>query len=154
MRPAFRIFFEHLTQLREQMDTQIVDALEPTWTPPDWSSYVEVNRARVEGRAPDISTDRLHVHHRTMLRALTLQHRRRALEEVSPIITAAAAVLPASDPQLQSTVRRFGSTWKAPAAAQLPRDEKTPDGADLSAEPENKNDEKEPDSDFAQPWTK
>ena len=154
MRPAFRIFFEHLTQLRDQMDTQIVDALEPTWTPPDWSSYVEVNRARVEGRAPDISTDRLHVHHRTMLRALTLQHRRRALEEVSPIITAAAAVLPASDPQLQSTVRRFGSTWKAPAAAQLPRDEKTPDGADLSAEPENKNDEKEPDSDFAQPWTK
>jgi hypothetical protein len=157
MRPAFRIFFEHLTQLRDQMDTQIVDALDPTWTPPDWSSYVEVNRARVEGRAPDISTDRLHVHHRTMLRALTLQHRRRAPEEVSPIITAAAAVLPASDPQLQSTVRRFGSTWKAPAApaaAPPPSDEKAPGGAPLSAEPENQNDAKEPDSDFAQPWTK
>ena len=157
MRPAFRIFFEHLTQLRDQMDTQIVDALEPTWTPPDWDSYVEINRARVEGRAPEISTDKLHVHHRTMLRALTLQHRRRAPEEVSPIITAAAAILPASDPQLQSTVRRFGSTWKAPAvpaATPPPGDEKAPDGATVSVEPANQDDKTEPSSDFDQPWTK
>jgi hypothetical protein len=157
MRPAFRIFFEHLTQLREQMETQVVDALEPTWTPPDWGAYVEVNRARVEGREPEISTEKLHVHHRTLLRALTLTHRRRAPEEVSPIITAAAAVLPASDPQLQSTVRRFGSTWKAPAtaaAAPPPSADKAPADVATSAVPENKDEDKDTDSDFDQPWTK
>jgi hypothetical protein len=154
MRPAFRIFFEHLTQLRGQMETHVVDALEPTWTPPDWRSYVEVNRAGVEGRDPRISTDKLHVHHRTILRALTLQHRRRAPEEVSAIITAAAAVLPASDPQLQSTVRRFGSLWKAPAAPAAPpppNGENAPRDAEPSAKPDDRN---ERDNEFDRPWTK
>jgi hypothetical protein len=118
---------------------------------------VEVNRARVEGREPEISTEKLHVHHRTLLRALTLTHRRRAPEEVSPIITAAAAVLPASDPQLQSTVRRFGSTWKAPAtaaAAPPPSADKAPADVATSAVPENKDEDKDTDSEFDQPWTK
>jgi hypothetical protein len=154
MRPAFRIFFEHLTQLRDHMETLVVDALEPTWTPPDWHSYVEVNRARVEGRNPEIPLDKVHVHHRTMLRALTLPHRRRAPEEVSAIITEAAAVLPASDPQLQSTVRRFGSLWKAPVTSLAP-----PPPADEGSQRNDEShvgpvDRKEPDIDFGQAWIK
>ncbi len=153
MRPAFRIFFEHLTQLRSQMETHVVDALELTWMPPDWHSYIEVNRAHVEGRDPRISTEELHVYHRTMLRALTLPHRRRVPEELSMIITTAAAILPASDPQLQSTVRRFGSLWKAPAAPVAPPTP-TDESAPRDAEPSVKPDRTEPDSDFAQPWSK
>jgi hypothetical protein len=69
------------------------------------------------------------------------------------IITTAAAILPASDPQLQSTVRRFGSLWKAPAAPVAPPTP-TDESAPRDAEPSVKPDRTEPDSDFAQPWSK
>ena len=116
MRPAFRIFLEHLTQLREQMEAHIVDALEPNWKAPDWEAYVEVNRASAEMRAPDVSTDRVHNYHRAMLRALVLPHRRSVPGQAAAIINAAAASLHPEDSLLQSAIRRHRSTLAKPAA--------------------------------------
>jgi hypothetical protein len=112
MRPAFRIFLEHLTQLQIAMEAKVVDALEPTFTAPEWETYIEANRARVEQRPPRLSDDKLQVFHRTMLRALLLPHRRNANQEAIVIIEAASRGLPPSDPQLQSTLRRFASIWR------------------------------------------
>ncbi len=113
MRPAFRIFLEHLGQLRIAMEAQVVDALEPTFTAPDWEAYIEANRARVEQRPPRLPDDKLQVYHRTMLRALIQPHRRNASQEVLGILEKAQRALPATDPQLQSAMRRFASVWKA-----------------------------------------
>lgn len=113
MRPAFRIFFEHLEQLRVAMEAQVVDALEPTFIAPDWEAYIEANRARVEQRPPRLPDDKLQVYHRTMLRALIQPHRRNANQEVLSIMEAARRALPPNDPQLQSALRRFASVWKA-----------------------------------------
>jgi hypothetical protein len=161
MRPAFRIFFEHLTQLRAQLESNIVDALEPTWIVPDWNTYIEVNRAIVESREPAVDLERLQIHHRTMLRALDLPHRRRANEQASAIITAAAAVLPASDPQLRTTVRRHGSAWKAPATAQAPaappqqeKQEVAPAPAPDASPKTDSNTPETPDNDFDRLWSK
>ena len=117
MRPAFRIFLEHLTQLQGAMEAQVVDALEPTFNAPDWDVYIEANRARLEERPPQLSDDKLQVHNRTMLRALILPHRRNANTEAIAIIEAASRGLPASDPQLQSALRRFASLWKSQISA-------------------------------------
>jgi hypothetical protein len=119
-RPAFRIFFEHLQQLSEGFEAHVVDALEPTWTTGDWESYIEINRAIAQGRPAKVSTEKLHVYHRTLLRALTLPHRRRAGAEVAAILSAAVEVLPPEDPQLRTTLRRFASAWKGPAVNQPP----------------------------------
>jgi hypothetical protein len=113
MRPAFRIFLEHLAQLQAQMEAQVVDALEPTFVAPEWSAYIEANLARVEQRPPRLPDDKLQVFHRTMLRALIQPHRRNANREVLGIIEAAKRALPPNDPQLQSALRRFASVWKA-----------------------------------------
>jgi hypothetical protein len=115
MRPAFRIFLEHLTQLRMEMEAHVVDALEPNWKAPDWEAYVEVNRARVEQRAPTLSADRLQLHYHAMLRALVLPHRRNVPEQAMPIITGASEVLSPGDSLLRSAVRRHSSAWKTPA---------------------------------------
>jgi hypothetical protein len=128
MRPAFRIFLEHLTELRMQMEAHIVDALEPKWKAPDWDAYVEVNRARAEQRAPELSSDHLQMHYRAMLRALVLPHRRNVPEQAMPIITSAAEVLHPSDSLLQSAVRRHSAAWKAPA----PSAPTEPSGADAA----------------------
>jgi len=117
MRPAFRIFLEHLTQLREQMEAHMVDALEPNWKAPDWDAYVEVNRANAENRAPDLSTDRQHNYHRTMLRTLVLPHRKSVPGQAAAIINAAAESLHAEDSLLQSAIRRHRSTMAPPAPA-------------------------------------
>lgn len=106
MRPAFRIFLEHLTQLRIEMEAHVVDALEPNWKAPDWDAYVEVNRARVEQRAPALSIDRVHMHHRAMLRALILPHRRNVPGQAAAIVNAAAEALHPEDTLLQSAIRR------------------------------------------------
>jgi hypothetical protein len=106
MRPAFRIFLEHLTQLRVEMEAHVVDALEPNWKAPDWDAYVEVNRARALQRAPELSIDRLHMHHRAMLRALVLPHRRNVPGQAAAIIDAAAGALHPEDSLLQSAIRR------------------------------------------------
>jgi hypothetical protein len=113
MRPAFRIFLEHLTQLRVEMEAHVVDALEPNWKSPDWDAYVEVNRARAEQRRPELSSDRLHMHHRSMLRALVLPHRRTVPEHALPIIHAAAEALHPEDSLLQSAIRRHSSVRKS-----------------------------------------
>jgi len=117
MRPAFRIFLEHLTQLREQMEAHMVDALEPNWKAPDWDAYVEVNRANAENRAPDLSTDRQHNYHRTMLRTLVLPHRKSVPGQAAAIINAAAESLHAEDSLLQSAIRRHRPTMATPAPA-------------------------------------
>jgi hypothetical protein len=117
MRPAFRIFLEHLTQLRMEMEAHIVDALEPNWAAPDWESYVEVNRARVEQRAPELTSDRLRLYYHAMLRALVLPHRRNVPQQAMPIITGASAALTPGDTLLRSAVRRHSSAWKVPSAS-------------------------------------
>jgi len=111
MRPAFRIFLEHLVQLREAMEAHVVDALEPSWNTPDWGAYVEVNRAMAEQRTADLPSDRLIVHHRTMLHALLKPHRKNVPAQAIPIIQAAAQVLPATDAQLRSAMRRHAMAW-------------------------------------------
>ena len=116
MRPAFRIFLEHLTQLRMEMEAYVVDALEPNWKAPSWEAYVEVNRACVEQRAPVLSADTLQVHYHAMLRALILPHRRNVPEQAMPIITGASEVLPPGDTLLHSAIRRHSSAWQAPAS--------------------------------------
>ena len=126
MRPAFRIFLEHLTQLRLQMEAHVVDALEPNWKAPDWDAYVEVNRARALQQAPVLSIDRLHMHHRAMLRALVLPHRRNVPEQAAAIIEAAAGALHAEDSLLQSAIRRHRSTRPAQAP-------ETPEGSPAKA---------------------
>jgi hypothetical protein len=128
MRPAFRIFLEHLTQLRLAMDAHAVDALEPSWNTPDWNAYVEVNRARAEERTPDLPAEKLLLHHRTMLRALLKPHRRNLPEQAGPIINAAAQVLPPDDSQLKSAKRRHASAWEKPA------EEPVPASAELAAD--------------------
>jgi hypothetical protein len=122
MRPAFRIFLEHLTQLRDQMETHMVDALEPNWKAPDWDAYVEINRARAEQRAPELSIDRRHNYHRAMLRALVLPHRRNVPAQAAAIINAAAESLHPEDSLLQSAIRRHRSAMpsQAPAEKQDP----------------------------------
>lgn len=115
MRPAFRIFLEHLTQLRVEMEAHVVDALEPNWKAPDWDAYVEVNRARALQRAPELSIDRLHMHHRAMLRALVLPHRRNVPEQAASIIDAAAGALHPEDSLLQSAIRRHRPAPPVPA---------------------------------------
>lgn len=117
MRPAFRIFLEHLTQLRDQMETHMVDALEPNWKAPDWDAYVEINRARAEQRAPELSIDRQHNYHRAMLRALVLPHRRNVPGQAAAIINAAAESLHPEDSLLQSAIRRHRSATPAQAPA-------------------------------------
>lgn len=161
MRPAFRIFFEHLTELRAQLEANIVDALEPTWIVPDWNTYIEVNRAIVEGREPAVDLERLQIHHRTMLRALDLPHRRRANEQASAVITAASAVLPPSDPQLRTTVRRHGSSWKSPAPAQpaappppQPQPEQENAPAPAPQQESTSSTSETPDNDFDRLWSK
>jgi len=106
MRPAFRIFLEHLGQLRLQMEAHVVDALEQDWKAPDWDVYVEVNRARAEERAPNVPRDKLQTHYRAMLRALVLPYRRNVPQQALPIIDEAAQVLPPDDNLLQSARRR------------------------------------------------
>jgi hypothetical protein len=118
MRPAFRIFLEHLTQLRMEMEAHIVDALEPNWTAPDWESYVEVHRARVEQRAPELTSDRLRLYYHAMLRALVLPHRRNVPQQAMPIITGASEALTPGDTLLRSAVRRHSSAWKVPSPSQ------------------------------------
>jgi hypothetical protein len=106
MRPAFRIFLEHLAQLRLQMEAHVVDALEQDWKAPDWDVYVEVNRARAEQRPPNLSRDQLQMHYRAMLRALVLPYRRNVPQQALPIIEDAAQVLSPDDNLLQSARRR------------------------------------------------
>jgi hypothetical protein len=159
MRPAFRIFLEHLDQLQVAMEAQVVDALEPTFTAPDWDVYIEANRARVEQRPPRLSDDKLQVHHRTMLRALIQPHRRNANQEVLGIIEAARRALPPNDPQLSSTLRRFASVWKAAhPPVQAPADsqpsEATPDTAEPTSPTAAPETAPSPDSEFDSPWIK
>jgi hypothetical protein len=164
MRPAFRIFLEHLTQLQAAMEAQVVDALEPTFTAPDWDTYVEANRARVEQRPPRLSDDRLQVHHRTMLRALILPHRRNANQETIAIIDAAKRGLPTNDPQLQSALRRFASLLKAahqppppsPSEQQPPADGQGGPPHIPSAEGDNQaaTAAQPSESEFDSPWVK
>jgi hypothetical protein len=106
MRPAFRIFLEHLIELRAALDAHFVDALEPKWHPPSWPDYIEANRARAQGRPPALSADRLVSHHRSMLRALVLPHRKNVREQALAVIAAAAEVLPEEDNLLRSARRR------------------------------------------------
>lgn len=120
MRPAFRIFLEHLTELRAAMEAHFVDALEHTWSAPDWPTYIEVNRARVEQRKPTVSQDKLEQHHRAMLRALIKPHRRNVAAQALPIINAAAEILPADDGQLRSALRRHSGTWQKHGHASRP----------------------------------
>jgi hypothetical protein len=115
MRPAFRIFLEHLTQLRVEMEAHVVDALEPNWKAPDWDAYVEVNRACVEQRKPVLPIDSVHLHHRAMLRALVLPHRRNVPQYAAAVINAAAAALHPEDSLLQSAIRRHRSAQQSQA---------------------------------------
>ena len=172
MRPAFRIFMEHLTQLRVAMEAQVVDALEPTFIAPDWEIYIEANRATVEQRPPNLPDDKLQVHHRTMLRALVLPYRRNANKEAIAIIEAASRALPPNDPQLQSALRRFASLWKsrggqaeagasvaepveAPPSPPAPPQETPPEPAEPKTEPTGPEPEAAPaESEFDSPWTK
>ena len=127
MRPAFRIFLEHLAQLRLQMEAHVVDALEPDWKAPDWDVYVEVNRARAEQRPPSVSRDQLQTHYRGMLRALVLSYRRNVPQQALPIIDEAAQVLHPEDNLLQSARRRH----RAVTQEQQPG----PDAAEKAAQP-------------------
>jgi hypothetical protein len=175
MRPAFRIFLEHLTQLHAAMEVPVVDALEPTFNAPDWEIYIEANRARLEERPPALPEDKLHVHHRTMLRALILPHRRNANKEAVAIIDAASRVLPPTDPQLQSALRRFASLWKSQGGTvEAPTPETSPPAETAStatpavpvaeepptpAEPasdtaEPPSDSKSAENEFESPWLK
>jgi hypothetical protein len=131
MRPAIRIFLEHLTELRAAMDAHFVDALEPKWSAPDWGDYIEVNRARVEGRPPALSADKLETYHRAMLRALVQPHRRNVPSQATPVIAAAAAFLPADDGQLRSAIRRHSSEWQAKAEPEA----ESPHGPPATGEP-------------------
>jgi len=106
MRPAVRIFLEHLTELRAAMEASFVDALEPKWHPPSWPDYIEANRARAEGRPPRLTSDRLFAYHHAMLRALVLPHRKSVRDQAQLVIDAAAEVLPPDDSLLRSARRR------------------------------------------------
>ena len=183
MRPALRIFLEHLTELRAAMDAHFVDALEPKWSPPDWGDYVEVNRARLESRPPAIAAEKIAMHHRAMLRALVLPHRRNVPGQAVPVINAAAEALGAEDSLLRSAIRRHRAERRAEAE---PETESPPppvleqpvveqDAATLVAEPSSASPEPTsddaptptpesaapepepattPESEFEQTWTK
>ncbi len=145
MRPAIRIFLEHLTDLRSALDAAFVDALEPRWRPPDWGAYIEAHRARAEGRAPALDTERLVAHHRAMLKALVQPHRRNVPAQAEPVIAAAAEVLPATDGQLRSAIRRHrgsaarpepvADTGSADETLPLPEGPETEPPAPLEAPP-------------------
>jgi hypothetical protein len=137
MRPAFRIFLEHLVELRTALDAHFVDALEPKWHPPSWPDYIEANLARAQGRPPALSTDRLHSHHRSMLRALVLPHRKNVREQALAVIAAAAEVLPEDDSLLRSARRRHSERRPAHPLPEPPvgaTDELFPDEPPESAE--------------------
>ena len=136
MRPAFRIFLEHLTQLRVEMEAHVVDALEPNWKAPDWDAYVEVNRARALQRTPELSIDRLHMHHRAMLRALVLPHRRNVPEQAASIIDAAAGALHPEDSLLQSAIRRHRPAPPVPAPVPPESSSAAPSVADAAPAPQ------------------
>jgi len=160
MRPAFRIFLEHLDQLQVAMEARVVDALEPTFTAPDWDVYIEANRAKVEQRPPSLTDDKLQVFHRTMLRALIQPHRRNANQEVLGIMEAARRGLPPTDPQLQSALRRFASVWKAahppvePVAADKPLAAAEPAPPTPAAESAPPEPTPSAENEFASPWIK
>jgi hypothetical protein len=168
MRPAFRIFLEHLAQLQVAMEAQVVDALEPTFNAPDWEVYIEANRARVEQRPPRLPDEKLQIFHRTMLRALILPHRRNASQEAIKILEAASRALPPTDPQLQSALRRFASLWKTRAAAapieagqsttppapSIPGTAVTPPAVEPPSPPSPPSTPASPDSEFDSPWIK
>jgi hypothetical protein len=126
MRPAFRIFLEHLAQLRVQMEAHVVDALEQDWKAPDWDVYVEVNRARAEQRPPNVSQDKLQTHYRAMLRALVLPYRRNVPQQALPIIEEAAQALPADDNLLQSARRRHRAVTPEPQPRPAAAEEAAP----------------------------
>jgi hypothetical protein len=79
---------------------------------------VEVNRARVEQRAPKLTSDRLRLYYHAMLRALVLPHRRNVPQQAMPIITGASEALTPGDTLLRSAVRRHSSAWKVPSPSQ------------------------------------
>jgi hypothetical protein len=141
MRPAFRIFLEHLGELRLQMEAHVVDALEQDWKAPDWDVYVEVNRARAEQRPPNVPRDNLQMHYRAMLRALVLPYRRNVPQQALPIIDEAAQVLPPEDNLLQSARRRHRTVTQeqqprpaeAEKAAPPAPDPAPPNGAEPAA---------------------
>jgi hypothetical protein len=71
----------------------------------------------------------MQVHHRTLLRALVLPHRRNANQQAIEIIEAASRGLPPNDPQLQSALRRFASLLKShagPAEVSAPENRAEP----------------------------
>lgn len=111
MRPAIRIFLEHLIELRTAMDATFVDALDPKWQPPSWPIYIEANRARAAGRRAELAPDQLVSHHRAMLKALVQPHRRHIADQAMAVIRAAGEVLPPSDSQLRSAIRRHSPAW-------------------------------------------
>jgi hypothetical protein len=135
MRPAFRIFLEHLTELRDAMEAPVVDALEPKWSAPDWSIYIEVNRALVEERPPALAGVDLEIHYHAMLRALVLPHRRNHPSHAIPIIDAAARILPASDSLLRSAIRRHTPQAQEPAETAEAAETAAEDPASASEEP-------------------
>ena len=150
MRPAFRIFLEHLTELRAAMEASFVDALEHKWSPPDWSVYIEVNRARAQGRPPQLSAEQIEAHHRSMLRALVQQHRRNVPGQAISVVNAAAQFLPADDGQLRSAMRRHQAEWRAKADAETPvpptpAEEEPPFVPEAAAEPTGEIREPAPD---------
>ena len=130
MRPAIRIFLEHLTELRTALDATFVDALEPKWHPPDWGVYIEANRARAEGRQPALDAEQLVAHHRAMLKALVQPHRRHVPDQAGPVIAAAAEVLPPTDGQLRSAIRRH----QAPTTPEHRREEEASARTDVAPE--------------------
>jgi hypothetical protein len=126
MRPAFRIFLEHLGQLRLQMEAHVVDALEQDWKAPDWDVYVEVNRALAEQRPPRVPRDLLQMHYRAMLRALVFSHRRNVPQQALPIIDEAAQVLSPEDNLLQSARRRHRTVTQEPQPQSAPAERSAP----------------------------
>ncbi len=128
MRPAIRIFLEHLTELRTAMDATFVDALDPKWHPPDWKIYIDANRARAEGRPPDLAPDQVVAHHRAMLKALVQPHRRHIPDQAMAVIKAAGEVLPSSDSQLRSAIRRHSAAWAGKARPRVEAERETAPG--------------------------
>jgi hypothetical protein len=76
---------------------------------------VEVNRARLESRPPAITAEKVADHHRAMLRALVLPHRRNVPGQAVPVINAAAEALGAEDSLLRSAIRRHRAERRAEA---------------------------------------
>jgi hypothetical protein len=113
-----------------------IDALHEAWTM-DWHVYVTVQEALAAGLPmPHLAPDKLRAWHQGQLRALAIEGRPGGDDEKKRVIDAAAAILPANDPDLAKAREPGREAEKSPRrrSAGRERDAKKDDDEEVAVD--------------------